>query len=137
EQPDTILWRTTLPKPELAKEPEVERVLSSGQWTVSGKAENPIVLRQALATGHYRIRTTIVDVTGDTLSSVAPFKVVNPSQSAYSLGENLSLVNLIGNEVRQGESAEFLVGSLHSPAYVQIYAVAGQEELINETVTLS
>src|SRR5690606_6914534 len=111
EQPDTILWRTTLPRAELAPEPEVERLLSSGQWTVSGKAENPIVLRQALATGHYRIRTTILDVTGDTLTSIAPFKVVNPSQSVYTLGEGLSLVNLTGNEVRQGGIAEFLVGS--------------------------
>ena len=136
-KPDTILWPTTLPRPELAPEPEVERVLSSGQWTVSGKAENQIVLRQALVTGHYRIRTTIIDVTGDTLTSVAPFKVVNPSQTSYSLGEGLSLVNLTGSEVRQGQTAEFLVGSLHNPAYVQIFGVSGQEVLINETVTLS
>jgi hypothetical protein len=136
-QPDTIMWRTSFPRPELIPEPEVERVLSSGQWIVSGEAKNQIVLRQALATGHYRIRTTILDVTGDTLTSIAPFKVVNPSQSAYTLGEGLSLVNLTGDKIRQGGTAEFLVGSLHNPAYVQIYAVSGQEELMNETVTLS
>ncbi|WP_062128359.1 MG2 domain-containing protein [Geofilum rubicundum] len=136
EQPDTVLWQSTQPKPDLTSKLEVARVLSTGQWTVSGTADHSIALKESLVTGHYQIRTSILDVTGDTLESVAPFKVVNPSQANYQLGEGLSLINLTGQEVRPGERAEFLVGSLHNPAHVQIYGVSGPHELINETVTL-
>jgi hypothetical protein len=136
EEPDTILWQSVQPKPRLNSERGVERVLSSGQWTVSGTADHSIALNQSLVTGHYQIRTSIIDVTGDTLESVAPFKVVNPSQWSYQLDEGLSLIKLTGPKVRSGEKVEFLIGSLHSPAYVQVLGISGRHELINETVIL-
>lgn len=131
DRADTIMWN----KEEIENEEVfVEALIGSGTWEVCGDEEKQIGVSKKLATGYYRLRTEIIDISGDTVKSESGFTLINPSQANYTLGEALTLVNIGKPEVLYGEKLEFIVGSIYKDVQVKLYAVSGSRELINETV---
>lgn len=127
-----ILWKQVPENKDL--QPVVERLISSGTWKIKGQEGKKIDLKTALATGHYRVRSEITDITGDTVKSEAVFKVVDTKDTRYLLGEALTLINSGGTELVAGSHAEFIVGSAYKDVEIQLMAVAGQSILLDKRI---
>lgn len=127
-----ILWKQVPENKDL--QPVVERLISSGTWKIKGQEGKKIDLKTSLATGHYRVRSEITDIAGDTVKSEAVFKVVDTKDTRYLLGEALTLINSGGTELVAGSHAEFIVGSAYKDVEIQLMAVAGQSILLDKRI---